>query len=84
VGNGQYGLVEKSPFRGIIVAASIPRLAHVRHLSTQLSAMGGSMVVPVGDRHEQILHIIERNGSRVACSTLEGVSFNFLRMTIAT
>ena len=81
-GNGQDGLAEKSPFNGIIVAASIPHLKHVVHLSAQLSAAGGRMVVPVGDRHEQTLQIIERKRNRVFIHTLEGISFNFLRMVV--
>jgi len=32
-GNGQRGLGEKSPFKAIIVAASIPHLRHVWHLA---------------------------------------------------
>jgi protein-L-isoaspartate(D-aspartate) O-methyltransferase len=79
-GNGQQGLAERAPFNGIIVAASVPQLGQVRHLAEQLSAAGGRLVVPVGDRLEQELQIIERKGSRLRYSTLPGVSFQFLRM----
>jgi protein-L-isoaspartate(D-aspartate) O-methyltransferase len=79
-GNGQKGLAEESPFKAIIVAASIPDLRHVGHLAAQLSPAGGRMIVPVGDRNEQSLAIVERSGNRIRLSTLEGVSFVFLRL----
>ncbi len=79
-GNGQQGLAERAPFDGIIVAASVPQLQEVRHLAAQLSKAGGRLVVPVGDRLDQELQIIERKGGRVRCSALEGVSFQFLRL----
>ncbi len=79
-GNGQEGLVEKCPFDGIIVAASVPHLSNIWHLTAQLSAAEGRMVVPVGYRHEQTLSIIERKGEKACCFTLEGVSFDFIRM----
>jgi hypothetical protein len=40
------------------------------------------MVVPVGDRIEQSLVIVERNGEAVRVSTVGGVSFSFLRMVL--
>jgi protein-L-isoaspartate(D-aspartate) O-methyltransferase len=81
-GNGQRGLEERSPFKAIIVAASILHLKHLWHLAAQLSPAGGRMVVPVGDRNEQFLAILERMGDKIALFTLEGVSFTFLRMVL--
>jgi protein-L-isoaspartate(D-aspartate) O-methyltransferase len=81
-GNGQRGFGEKSPFHAIIVAASVPHLRHVWQLAAQLSSARGTMVVPVGDRHEQSLAIVERRGNRIRLSTLEGASFAFLRMVL--
>lgn len=81
-GNGQRGLADRSPFKAIIVAASIPHLRHVWQLATQLSAARGTMVVPVGNRNEQCLAIVERTGDRIRLSTLERVSFVFLRMVL--
>jgi protein-L-isoaspartate(D-aspartate) O-methyltransferase len=81
-GNGQTGLAEESPFSAIIVAASIPNLRHVWHLTTQLSAAAGRMVVPVGGRNDQLLAVVERRGDKLQLSTLPGVSFNFLRMVL--
>jgi protein-L-isoaspartate O-methyltransferase len=40
------------------------------------------MVVPVGNRNEQCLAIVERTGDSIRLSTLEGVSFVFLRMVL--
>jgi protein-L-isoaspartate(D-aspartate) O-methyltransferase len=80
-GDGRQGLAEQAPFDGIIVAASIPDLRQVRQLAAQLSAAGGRMVVPVGDRLEQELRIVERRGARLAFRTLPGVSFQFLRLS---
>ena len=82
MGNGQRGLAEKSPFKAIIVAVSVPHLRHVWHLADQLSSARGTMVVPIGDRNEQCLAIVERTGERIHISTLEGVSFVFLRMVL--
>jgi protein-L-isoaspartate(D-aspartate) O-methyltransferase len=79
-GNGREGLAGRAPFRGIIVAASIPHLMQVRHLTAQLSRSGGTLVVPVGDRLVQTLQIVERKGDRLLCRSLEGVSFQFVRM----
>ncbi|MGA2973797.1 MAG: protein-L-isoaspartate O-methyltransferase [Spirochaetia bacterium] len=83
-GNGQRGLAGKSPFKAIIVAASIPHLRNVWHLVAQLSSAGGTMVVPVGERNEQSLAIVERSRERISLSTLEGISFVFLRMVLGT
>lgn len=79
-GNGRNGLPERAPFDGIIVAASVPHLQQLRSLANQLSASGGRLVVPVGDRLDQTLHIIERRGGKITCDWLEGVSFQFLRL----
>lgn len=52
VGDGTYGWREEAPFDGIIVTAGAPRVP--RTLLEQL-AVGGRMVIPVGDRYSQIL-----------------------------
>ncbi|MEW5817900.1 MAG: rRNA adenine N-6-methyltransferase family protein, partial [Spirochaetota bacterium] len=79
-GNGRNGLEEYSPFKGIIVAASIPNINDIKNLVSQLSPKRGRLVVPVGSRYEQTLHIIERQTDKVHLSILEGVTFNFIRM----
>jgi protein-L-isoaspartate(D-aspartate) O-methyltransferase len=81
-GNGRSGLPDKRPFDAIIIPASIPHLKRVWHLTAQLSPAGGRLVVPVGDRYEQTLAMAERRGEKIGVSTLEGISFNFLRMVM--
>jgi protein-L-isoaspartate(D-aspartate) O-methyltransferase len=80
LGNGQFGLEECSPYKGIIVAASVPHLRYVDALPSQLSDAGGIMVVPVGRRNEQSLYTVERRKGRFHISRLRGVSFDFIRL----
>ena len=58
LGDGAAGWPEEAPFDGIIVTAAAPRvpeplLGHV--------AVGGRIVVPIGDQSEQELVILERD-----------------------
>ncbi len=60
VGDGAIGLPEAAPFDAIIVAAAAP------HTPTPLRdqlAVGGSLVIPVGDRAFQDLLVIRRTAS---------------------
>jgi protein-L-isoaspartate(D-aspartate) O-methyltransferase len=52
VGDGTYGWSEEAPFDGIIVTAGAPDVPST--LLEQL-AIGGRLVVPVGDRYSQSL-----------------------------
>ena len=52
IGDGTYGWREESPFDAIIVTAGAPRVPRI--LVEQL-AVGGRLVIPVGDRHTQDL-----------------------------
>jgi protein-L-isoaspartate(D-aspartate) O-methyltransferase len=52
VGDGTYGWREESPFNGIIVTAGAPEIPII--LLEQL-AIGGRLVVPVGNRYTQSL-----------------------------
>jgi protein-L-isoaspartate(D-aspartate) O-methyltransferase len=52
VGDGTYGWREASPFSAIMVTAGAPRIPKI--LIEQL-AIGGRMVIPVGDRNSQVL-----------------------------
>ncbi len=79
-GNGQNGLEEYSPFKGIIIATSIPHIKHIKNLINQLSPRGGKLIVPVGSRYEQTMHIIERKADKINTCILKGISFNFIRM----
>jgi protein-L-isoaspartate(D-aspartate) O-methyltransferase len=61
-GDGSLGLTEHAPFQGILVAAAAPRIPE--SLVAQL-ADGGRLVVPVGDRYEQQVNIVQKQGSEL-------------------
>lgn len=57
VGDGTKGLPSEAPFDGIIVTAGAPRIPEV--LVAQL-AIGGRLVIPVGDRFSQTLKCVTK------------------------
>ncbi len=57
VGDGTRGLPEHAPFDAIAVAAAAPEIPMT--LYEQLK-MRGRLVVPVGDRYEQLLQLVVR------------------------
>ncbi len=59
VGDGTIGWTEHAPYDGIIVTAGAPDVPEA--LAKQL-AIGGRLVVPVGERDEQSLYCVTRNG----------------------
>lgn len=65
-GDGSVGLPERAPFEGILVAAAAPRIPD--SLVAQL-ADGGRLVVPVGTRVEQQVHIVRKLGNEVVVTT---------------
>jgi protein-L-isoaspartate(D-aspartate) O-methyltransferase len=71
VGDGSLGLPQHAPFGGILVTAAAP--AAPPPLLSQLHADGGRLVLPVGDRSLQQIHIVRRDGTefttekRTAC-----------------
>jgi len=65
-GDGSLGLPEQAPFEGILVAAAAPRIPD--SLVAQL-ADGGRLVVPVGTRTEQQVHIVRKVGNEIVVST---------------
>jgi len=62
VGDGTYGWREESPFDAIIVTAGAPDVP--RTLLEQL-AIGGSLVVPIGDRYTQKLLKLTRTSENL-------------------
>lgn len=72
VGDGTLGLKEESPFDGIIVTAGSPDLP--QPLVDQL-AMGGKLVVPVGDRYTQSLMKVVRVKEGITKTDLGGCRF---------
>nr|BCX01735.1 MAG: protein-L-isoaspartate O-methyltransferase [Bacteroidota bacterium] len=59
VGDGSLGWPEQAPFDGILVTAAAPSVPEP--LLEQL-AIGGRLVIPVGDIQEQYMHRIVRTG----------------------
>ena len=66
------GREEDSPYNAIIVAAASPRIPQA--LLSQLE-VGGRMIVPVGDRHEQTLIKIVRSADGFTTRTLTACRF---------
>jgi protein-L-isoaspartate(D-aspartate) O-methyltransferase len=58
VGDGTLGWPEEAPFDAIMVTAAAPGIP--RPLLDQL-AMGGRLVIPVGDRNSQTLDVVHKN-----------------------
>ena len=57
VGDGSIGWSEHAPYQAIIVAAAAPELP--RPLLEQL-AVGGKIVIPLGDQESQVLRLVRR------------------------
>ena len=72
VGDGSLGLKEESPFDAIMVTAGSPDIP--QPLVDQL-AMGGRLVVPVGDRYTQALMKIVRVKEGITKTDLGGCRF---------
>ena len=58
-GDGSQGWPDAAPYQGISVAAAAPDIPEA--LRAQLSDPG-RLVIPVGDRHDQELRVIEKSG----------------------
>ena len=66
VGDGSLGWPEEAPFDAIIVTAGAPAIP--RPLLDQL-AMGGRLIIPVGDRFSQTLQVVRQ--------TPEGLTYDY-------
>ena len=72
-GDGSLGLMESAPFDAIIVSAAAPRVPQA--LLDQL-AVGGRLLIPIGDSEQQILQLIQRHADgTTSVRTLEGCRF---------
>jgi len=60
VGDGAAGLPEQAPYDAIVVAAAAP---HPPPLLLDQLALGGRLVIPIGDRALQELTVIERRSN---------------------
>lgn len=72
IGDGSLGWPEEAPFDGILVSAAAPSVP--QPLVDQL-AMGGRLIIPVGDRLTQELVLVERIPEGIRKSFLGGVRF---------
>lgn len=73
VGDGAAGWPEEAPFTAVIVAAAA---AHVPQPLWDQLAVGGRMVLPVGDRVDnQELWLLRKQGSTMQIERLGGVRF---------
>ena len=71
-GDGTLGLAELAPFDAILVAAAAPSVPEP--LRAQL-AVGGRLILPVGDADHQQLLRMERHGDGFTTRTLEACRF---------
>jgi len=71
-GDGTLGLPEAAPFNAIVVSAAAPQLPPA--LIEQL-AVGGRLVIPVGDVSEQVLQVVEKQADGITVRSLEGCRF---------
>ncbi len=72
IGDGSQGLPDQAPFNAIIVTAAAPAIPGP--LRTQL-ANGGRMVIPVGDRFQQMLQRVRRTDDAWRVEALIPVMF---------
>ncbi len=73
VGDGTDGHPATAPYRSILVTAGGPTVPEP--LTEQLDRQGGRLVMPVGDRHHQVLTLVERHGDELSTTDLEPVVF---------
>ena len=72
VGDGGEGWPAAAPYDGIVVAAAAPQVPEP--LVAQL-ADGGRLVIPVGTRDFQVLHVVTRLGTRLEEQSLDPCMF---------
>ena len=73
VGDGSRGFPENAPYDAVLVTAAGPSVP--LPLLEQLSADGGRLVMPVGDREHQWLTLVVRHGDDYVSKPLEPVVF---------
>jgi protein-L-isoaspartate(D-aspartate) O-methyltransferase len=81
-GNGQLGLQKHAPFKAIIIAASLSHPRALNDLVPQLSAHQGRLIVPIGDRREQQMYIVEKKNKKLKTLIIQGICFQFVRMVL--
>ncbi len=71
-GDGTLGLMQAAPFNAIIVSAAAPQPPPA--LIQQL-AVGGRLVIPIGDVSQQVLEVVEKQPDGITVRSLEGCRF---------
>jgi protein-L-isoaspartate(D-aspartate) O-methyltransferase len=72
VGDGTIGWSRYAPYQAILVSAASPGVPQA--LLDQL-AEGGRMLIPVGDRNEQVLTLFEKTGDQVRREDITACTF---------
>ncbi len=72
VGDGTLGWRPFAPYDAILVSAASPEIP--RPLVEQL-AEGGQLIIPIGDRVNQVLTVVRRDGDGLTTGTLGDVRF---------
>ena len=72
LGDGTVGWRQYAPYDAILVSAAAPEVP--RPLVEQL-AEGGRLLVPVGDRAEQVLNVVTKRGDELVREELAAVRF---------
>ena len=72
LGDGTLGWREYAPYDAIIVSAGAPHVPPA--LESQL-AEGGRLLIPVGDKEEQMLTLFRKQGGRLERSDIVPVKF---------
>jgi len=72
VEDGTLGWAEHAPYDAIIVTASGP---HVPEPLLEQLADPGRLIIPVGDRLNQVLTLVTKKGKEIRRDSLEGVRF---------
>lgn len=72
VGDGTIGWSRYAPYQAILVSAASPGVPQA--LLDQL-AEGGRMLIPVGDRNEQVLTLFEKTGDHVRREDITACTF---------
>ncbi len=72
LGDGTLGWRQFAPFDAILVGAAAPDVpaAYIEQL-----AEGGRLLIPLGDREEQVLHLITKTGSTLSREEVAPVRF---------
>jgi protein-L-isoaspartate(D-aspartate) O-methyltransferase len=72
-GDGSRGWPEFAPYDAILVTAGAPDVPE--SLTKQLNPNGGRMVIPIGNKRGQIMHLIRFDGNKTSDKPLDGFSF---------